>query len=87
MDPPSVQLKDYVDARDHELSDRLDESARDRVQIRAELGELVRSETFNLAVDRIGALERTVARIYGGLLVLAALVSVAGVILHYTVGP
>lgn len=87
MTEPSVEMKDYVDARDHELGERLDESARDRARIRQDLTGLVRQETFQLAVDRISLLERTVSRLYGGLVVIAALVSIAGVILHYTVGP
>jgi hypothetical protein len=87
MPEPSVDMKDYVDARDHELGERLDESARDRARIREDLTHLVRSETFQLAVDRIAYLERQVSRLYGGLVVIAALISIAGVILHYTVGP
>ena len=86
MEPPSVQLKDYVDARDHELGARLDDSARDRALLREELGELVRVETFQLALDRIGALERNIARLYGGLAVIVALLAVLGVSLHYLIG-
>ena len=87
MVEPSVHLKDYVDARDEELAGRLDESATDRARIREEIAGLVRAETFQLAVDRIGALERTVSRLYGGLAVLAILLTVLGVGLRYLIGP
>jgi hypothetical protein len=87
MDEGSVSIKDYVDARDHELGHRLDESAHDRQLIRDELTGLVRVETFQLAIDRIGALERQLARVYGGLVVVVALLSLAGVLAHYLYGP
>jgi hypothetical protein len=86
MPEPSVSLKDYVDARDHELLRQLEASTLDRGRIREELGGMVRQETFQLAVDRIGSLERTVSRLYGGLVVLTALLSVLGVVLRYLVG-
>lgn len=87
MPEPSVSLKDYVDARDHELLRALEASAADRARIREELGGMVRTETFQLAVERIGLLERTVSRLYGGLTVVVALLTLASVLTHYLLGP
>lgn len=86
MTEPSVMLKDYVDARDHELAHRIDEAADERALIREDLRHLVRAETFQIAVDRISTLERMVSRLYGGLAVLVALIAVMGVIAHYLLG-
>jgi len=68
----------------------LHESSNDRQHIREALSGLVpRTEydrVLGQALDRINALERTVARIYGGIAVVVLLMGMLGVILRVVLG-
>lgn len=85
-----VSLREYVDVQLAELRRRLDESTRDRQHIRDALSGLVARTEYDRvlgqALDRINSLERTVARLYGGIAVVVLVVSVLGVILRVVLG-
>jgi hypothetical protein len=81
-----VPLRDYVEALLGNIDRRLDESANDREQIRAALAQRVSHSEFDQVLTRLGAVERTLARLGGALAVVVLLASILGVVLHYLVG-
>jgi hypothetical protein len=86
VDDWTVPGKDYVDAADKRLADRLDESAVDRERIREGIGNRVTDTEFGLLVDRVSSLERQNSRLYGAIAVLTVLVAVFGFTVRYLFG-
>lgn len=85
-----VSLREYINVQFTELRRRLDESASDRQHIRDALTGLVpRTEydrVLGQALDRIGKLETTIARIYGGIAVVVLALSMLGIVLRLVLG-
>lgn len=75
-----------ADERHQELGRRMNESAHDRERIRNTLGTFVPRTEYDQALTRLGALERSLARIAGALAVIVLLASILGVLLRYLVG-
>jgi hypothetical protein len=81
-----VSLRDYIEAQLGNIDRRLNESAHDRERIRTALGERVSRSELDQVLARLGAVERTLARLAGALAVVVLLASILGVVLRYLVG-
>jgi len=81
-----VTLRDYVDVRCDELARRLDESASDSEHIREGIGNRVSRTEFDLMARRVELLERLLARLFGGLTVVALVIGVVVALSRYVVG-
>lgn len=87
---PSVSLEKYVDTLHDELQRRLDESAEDREHIREGIGARVTRSEYDrdreLLLGRVERIEGLIARLFGGLTVVALVIGIAVALSRYVVG-
>jgi hypothetical protein len=90
VDEPTVPLRDYVDTLHRELKRRLDESAQDREHIREGIGARVPRVEYDrdreLLLARVERIEGLIARLFGGLTVVALVIGIAVALSRYVVG-